>query len=234
MKKLLSILLSLLILLLPMLACAQEHSAREDMIDDILAAAKKLYDNAGGKLQKAHYAGDKYLCKNFTVYVFKQAAGKYRMAEFPDKELVIPNNLPKKECKPYHYGIEWESIDAKDGNPFEIGAQFKYDKALSKKENIQKATDFMKQVQKGDYFQMSAKYYYGVGAHSLIFIADYDAENNTVHWTDSNMKGQSKGGIRYGLPQWDAQKKIDWFVDAFCRPGRGATLYRLRQDIIAK
>lgn len=233
MKKLICILLALS-LFMPALAFASEASARDSMIDDILSAAKKLYDDAGGKLQKAHYAGDKYLCKNFTVYVFKQAAGKYRMAEFPEKELVIPNNLPKKESKPYQYGIEWQAIDAKDGNPFEIGAQFKYDKALSKKENMEKATEFMKQVQKGDYFQMSAKYYYGVGAHSLIFIADYDAENDTVHWTDSNMKGQSKGGIRYGLAQWNAQKKIEWFVDAFCQPGRGATLYRLRDDIIAK
>lgn len=233
MKKLICILLAIS-LFLPVLAFAAEVSARDSMIDDILSAAKKLYDAAGGKLQKAHYAGDKYLCKNFTVYVFKQAADKYRMAEFPDTALVIPNNLPKKESQPNQYGIEWEQIDAKDGNPFVVGAQFKYDKALTKKENTEKAIEFMKQVKKGDYFQMSAKYYYGVGAHSLIFIADYDAEKNTVHWTDSNMKGQSKGGIRYGLPQWDAVKEIDWFVDAFCRPGRGATLYRLREDIIAK
>lgn len=233
MKRLTCLLLALL-LALPPAALAQQGAARDEMIGRILEAAKKLYDDAGGRLQKAHYAGDKYLCKNFTVYVFKQAAAGFRMAEFPDRELVIPNNLPKKESKPYQYGIEWEQVDASDGNPFEMAAQFKYDKALSKKENIEKATEFMKQVQKGDYFQMSAKYYYGVGAHSLIFIADYDAEKNTVHWTDSNMKGQSKGGIRYGLPQWDAVKEIDWFVDAFCRPGRGATLYRLREDIIAK
>lgn len=209
-------------------------SARESFIDDYLAEAKALYDAANGRLQSAHYSGDKYLCKNFTVYVFSESKNKYRMAEFPDVNLVIPNNLPKKESKPYQYGIEWEEIAPEDGNPFVIAAQFKYDKALSKKENKQKAREFMQQVQKGDYFQMSADYYYGVGAHSLIFTQDYDAESDSVFWTDSNMKGQKKNGIRYGLPQYDAKKKIDWFVDAFCHRGRGATLYRLREDIIFK
>jgi len=32
--------------------------------------------------------------------------------------------------------------------------------------------------------------------------------------------------------QYDAQKDIDWFVDAFCRKKYGATIYRLRGDII--
>ena len=46
------------------------------------------------------------------------------------------------------------------------------------------------------------------------------------------MKGQKKNGIRYGYVQFDAVKEIDWFVDAFCRKNYGATLYRLRDDII--
>ena len=90
----------------------------------------------------------------------------------------------------------------------------------------------MMQVKRGDYFQMSADYYYGVGAHSLVFISDYDPETKTVHWTDSNMKGETKNGERYALVQYDAVKDIDWFVDAFCHKKRGATLYRLRDDII--
>ena len=79
---------------------------------------------------------------------------------------------------------------------------------------------------------MSANYYYGVGAHSLIFIADYDPETDSVHWTDSNMKGDKVNGIRYGYVQFDAVKDINWFVDAFCQKSRGATLYRLRDDIV--
>ena len=87
-------------------------------------------------------------------------------------------------------------------------------------------------MQKGDYFQMASNYYYGVGAHSMIFIADYDPDTDTVRWCDSNMKGEKRNGIRYGYLQFDAVKKIDWFVDAFCRKKYGATIYRLRDDII--
>ena len=109
---------------------------------------------------------------------------------------------------------------------------FKYDKSLSKAENRERAREFLKQAKKGDFFQMRANYYYGIGAHSMMFSADYDPETDTVTWCDSNMKGQKKNGIRYALMQWDAVKEIDWFVDAFCRPKYGATIYRLRDDII--
>ncbi len=61
---------------------------------------KELYDKADGKLQRAHYKGDIYVCKNFTVHLFRQTRGSYRMAEFPDVELKIPNNLPEKKCRP--------------------------------------------------------------------------------------------------------------------------------------
>jgi hypothetical protein len=212
----------------------QTPAPRDLMIEAIIQNAKDLYDKANGRLQSAHYSGDIYLCKNFTVEVFKRSRDGFALKDYPDVQLVIPNNLPKEQSKPHQYGIEWEHIAPENGNPFELAAQFKYNKELSKKENIQLATEFMHQVKKGDFFQMSAKYYYGVGAHSLIFIADYNPETDSVHWTDSNMKGQKKNGIRYGLPQFDAVKKVEWFVDAFCQPGRGASLYRLREDMIQK
>ena len=90
----------------------------------------------------------------------------------------------------------------------------------------------MKEVRKGDYFQMSADYAYGVGAHSAIMISDYDPETNTVHWMDSNMRGKKRNGIRYGIVQFDEEKDITWWAKAFCHKKRGATLYRLRDDII--
>ncbi len=48
------------------------------------------------------------------------------------------------------------------------------------------------------------------------------------------MKGEKRNGKRYGYVQFDARKDIEWFVDAFCVKGRGATLYRLRDDIIKR
>ena len=208
------------------------YTARDDFIDRIINLGRQLYEKAGGKSQRAHYAGDIYVCKNFTVYLFRQNRDDFRMAEFPETPLVIPNNLPADKCKPYFYGFLWEDISAAKGNPFYVAAQFRYDTELSQEENMAKAMEFMRQVKKGDYFQMSADYEYGVGAHSAIMIADYDAASDTVHWMDSNMRGKKVNGIRYGIVQFDEEKEISWWASAFCKKKRGATLYRLRDDII--
>lgn len=211
---------------------AAPSGAKEAFIEDIIALGEKLYIQANGKLQRAHYSGDIYVCKNFTVYLFRQNRDKYRLADWPDVQLKIPNNLPAKKCKPYAYGYCWEDIPAEEGNPFYIADQFLYDKNLSKEENREKALAFMRNVQRGDYFQMTAKYSHGTGAHSAIMIADYDPETDTVRWMDSNMAGKKIDGIRYGKVQFDAVETIGWWVDAFCQKTRGATLYRLRDDLI--
>ena len=65
-----------------------------------------------------------------------------------------------------------------------------------------------------------------------VFTEDYDPATDTVTWCDSNMKGEKRNGERYAWVQFDASKEIDWFVDAFCRKKYGATIYRLRDDII--
>ena len=175
-----------------------ESAARADFIDRILALAETLYTKANGQPQRAQYSGDIYVCKNYTVHLFRETCGDFRMAEYPDVPLVIPNNQKKADCAPYVYGVEWQDVPASEGNPF----------------------------------QMAADYYYGVGAHSMLFIADYDPETDSVHWADSNMKGKSVNGVRYAYVQYDAVKPIDWFVDAFCRKKYGATIYRLRDDIV--
>ena len=209
-----------------------EKTPRDLFIDDIIALGKELYDRADGKAQRAHYKGDIYVCKNFTVHLFRQTRDRYRMAEYPDKELKIPNNLPEKKCRPYAYGYCWEDIPASDGNPFEIAAQFLYDKSLSKDENIALAREFMKQTRKGDYFQMTGDYSGGKGAHSAIFMSDYDPETDTVRSLESNRSGKRINGLRYGKVMYDCELSIDEWVGFFCRKKCGATLYRLRDDII--
>ena len=210
----------------------QTVSAREEMIDRILSTAKALYEQADGKAKRAHYSGDIYVCKNFTVHLFKSVKDDFRMAQYPDVELVIPNNQKKADCAPYVYGVEWQDVPASEGNPFYAAATFRYDESLTKEENRQLAREFLMQVQRGDYFQMAANYYYGIGAHSMLFSGDYNPETDTVLWADSNMKGKTINGERYAYVQYDAEKEIDWFVDAFCRKKYGATIYRLRDDII--
>lgn len=204
---------------------------RDEWIDRIVELAEQKYRAAGGKAQRAHYASDIYVCKNFTVYLFRQTRDDFRIAEYPDVKPVIPNNLPSGKCKPYAYGIFWEEVDASKGNPFYVAAQFLYDAELSYDENLANAEAFMRNAQRGDYFQMSADYASGTGAHSAIMLG-YDASTDEIHWLDSNMRGKRIDGIRYGYVQFDEVKSVNWWAKAFCHKKRGATLYRLRDDII--
>ena len=192
MKRFWSLLVALLLCMAAITSALANEEARSAFIDRIIATAEDTFNEANGKLQRAQYSGDIYVCKNFTVYLFRQNRDAFRMEEFPNVELVIPDNLPKKECTTYAYGVEWKAVAASEGNPFYEAATFRYDPAKSMEENKQVAREFMMQVERGDYFQMSADYYYGVGAHSLVFISNYDPETKTVHWTDSNMKGETK------------------------------------------
>ena len=208
------------------------NAAREDFIDRIIDLAEQKFIEARGKAQRAASSGDIYVCKNFTVYLFRQNRDDFRMAAYPDVSLVIPDNQTKEDCRPYAYGVEWKDIPAEKGNPFYAAASFRYDDKLSKADNRRAAREFLMQAQRGDYFQMAADYYYGKGAHSMVIIADYDAETDAIRWTDSNMKGEKRNGERYGYVQFDAEREIDWLVDAFTHRRHGATLYRLREDII--
>lgn len=152
----------------PLSTAEPVRTAREDFIDRIVSLGEELYIQADGKSQRAHYKGDIYVCKNFTVYLFRENRDDFCIAEYPDVQRRIPNNLPSGDCKPYYYGIAWEKVDA---------------------------------------------------------------ETDETHWMDSNMRGGKKNGIRYGLVQFDEVKSVEWWASTFCLKGRGATLYRLRDDI---
>lgn len=119
-----------------------DSSAREAFIDGILSLALEKYEAANGRPQRAQYSGDIYVCKNFTVYLFRQNRDRFRMAEFPDTPLVIPDNKPRDECTDYVYGVEWKDIPASDGNPFYVAASFRYDPDKTKDENWQLAASF--------------------------------------------------------------------------------------------
>ena len=228
-------LLSVLLLVLPLAglgAAEPALSPREDFISRMIETAREEYDAANGRARKAASSSDIYICKNFTVYMFRENRDAFRMAEFPEVNLVIPDNLPPEESKPYVKGVAWKDIPPEDGNPFYAAAVFRYDSKLGKEENRRLAREFLKQVKRGDFFQMAANYYFGVGPHSLVFTGDYDPESDSVTWTDSNMNGKRVDGVRYGYIQFDEKRGMDFFVDAFCRKGYGATIYRLREDII--
>ena len=116
-----------------------QGNAREAFIDGIIDLAKEKFDEAGGQPQRAHYSGDIYVCKNFTVYLFRENRDRFRMAEYPDTPLVIPDNKPRDECTDYVYGVEWKDVPASEGNPFYVAASFRYDPDKSKEENWEDA-----------------------------------------------------------------------------------------------
>lgn len=207
-------------------------SAREDLINRMDRLGRRLYEKTGGKAQRAHYSEDIYICKNFISYLFRQYRSLYRIGACDSVPLVIPGNLPSEDCAPYAYGIAWKSVPAEKGNPFLTAAVFLYSDSLSEKENMEQARQVMQQIQRGDVLQMSASYEYGRGAHTAFFLSDYDPETDSVSWMDSNMRGGKVDGIRYGIVQYNETREIDWWCHAFCHPGRGATLYRLRDDLI--
>lgn len=209
-------------------------SPREKLFKDMFALAAKNFKDPYYYHAPAQEDWDRGICKNFVMRMFDTFKDAYRMKKYPDLALHMPKNNSKENCKPYDYGIEWRYETAADGSPFEIAAQFKYDTNLSKEENIALCRELLESVQAGDFFQMTGDYYYGKGAHSLLFIADYNASNDSVYWTDSNMKNDNVDGYHYGYMQYNASRDIDWFIDAVCYKNHGCTIYRLRDDLFIK
>ncbi len=209
-------------------------SPKEELIGKMIQLA---YANSKDSRYKFAPAQEDYhigVCKNFVMRLFDTYSKDYVMQAFPDLPLHMPKNNSKAACAPYDYGIEWRPETAEDGSPFEIVAQFKYSNDLSKEENAQIAFDMLKQVKKGDFFQMVGNYGGGNGPHSLFFITDYDPVSDMLHWTDSNMRGKRIDGVRWGYLQYDADATARWFIECINTKKRGATLYRLRDDLIRK
>ena len=209
-------------------------SPRDKLFQDMFNLAAENYKDPYYYHAPAKEDWDRGICKNFVKRLFDTFKDAYAMKEYPDLELHMPLNNSKKNCAPYDYGIEWRIESAEDGSPFEIAAQFKYDADKTKEENRALCRAVLESVQAGDFFQMTGDYYYGKGAHSLLFIADYDPGTDEVRWTDSNMKNDSVNGYHYGYMQYNAVKDIGWFIDAVCYKLHGCTLYRLREDLFIK
>ncbi len=216
-------------------ACAQETriipSPKEELIEKMIALAYANSQDSRYSFAPAQTDTDIGVCKNFVMRLFDTYSAGYRMLAYPDLPLHMPKNNSKKACAPYNYGIEWRPETAADGSPFEIAAQFKYDDSLTKEENAALAQKLIVQIQKGDFLQIVGYYGGGNGPHSLYVIRDYDPATQMIHWTDSNMRGKRVDGVRWGYLQYDADADMDWWVNVFNMKKRGATLYRLRDDL---
>ena len=206
-------------------------SPKEELIDKMIALAYANSLDSRYNFAPAQTDTDIGVCKNFVMRLFDTYSKGYRMLAYPQLALHMPKNNSKKACAPYDYGIEWRPETPEDGSPFEIAAQFKYDKSLTQEENAQKARNLLMQIQKGDFLQIVGYYGAGNGPHSLLIIRDYDPVTQMIHWTDSNMRGTRVNGARWGYLQFDADADVDWWINVFNMKNRGATLYRLRDDL---
>ena len=206
-------------------------TARADLINRIIALGQELYIKANGKSQRAHYKRDIYVCKNFTTYLFRQNRDDFCMAEYPDVQLLVPNNLSAAKSKPYSYGIEWGGHFAGEGESvLHCGAvQVRQKSVRGGKIWRWRATSCGRRSAATTF--KCPRSTSTARAHSAIMLG-YDPETDEIHWMDSNMRGGKKKGIRYGLVQFDEVKSVAWWASTFCKKTRGATLYRLRDDIV--
>ncbi len=206
-------------------------SPKEELIEKMIALAYANSKDNRYKFAPAETDSDIGVCKNFVMRLFDTYSKGYRMREYPELSLHMPVNNSKKACAPYDYGIEWKPETPDGGSPFEIAAQFKYDNDLSEEENAKLARQLVEQIQKGDFFQIVGYYGGGNGPHSMYVIQGYDPDTDMIHWTDSNMRGTRVNGARWGYMQYDADAEADWWVKVFNMKKRGATVYRLRDDL---
>lgn len=206
-------------------------TARADLINRIIALGQELYIKANGKSQRAHYKRDIYVCKNFTTYLFRQNRDDFCMAEYPGRSAArAEQSVRGKEQAVQlwhrvggHFAGEGESVlhcgavqvRQKSVRGGKYGAGVRLHAAGAARRLLSNVREVRVRH----------------GAHSAIMLG-YDPETDEIHWMDSNMRGGKKKGIRYGLVQFDEVKSVAWWASTFCKKTRGATLYRLRDDIV--
>lgn len=218
----------------PLEAHVTLKTPREMLIDSMIAQAKADYGDKSKNFLRAEKSADAGMCKNFVMRMFTTYKDDYEMLAFPGVEIFMPLNDSPENCAPYRYGVQWRVEEASDGNCFDTVRIFRYDSEKTKEENRALAREMLENVQRGDCFQLVGVCEDFNSPHSLIFIEDYDADTDKLQWTDCNMKGTRIDGERWGWVQYGTTRTVDWMLDTICRARNGATLYRLREDIVYK
>jgi len=214
------------------ISVAENEEPRARFIGQMIELAETMAADNKENFRRAHYKGDIGVCKNYVEFLFNSFKNEYMIGGYPDVNLQMPLNNPEEKCRPYGYGVEWANKTAEAGNPFVIAGAFRYDEDITDEENRLAAADMLRQVKRGDFFQMRGEYGGGIGPHSLMFVED--CADDQLHWADSNMTGRFIDGERWGYVKFDTQMTVEWMVDALCKPKYGATLYRLCDDIKLK
>lgn len=188
-----------------------------------------------GALNRASGSGYHGQCRRFQADSLAEAAQGFGLAGFPGAALAIPLDHRPAEETGMPVGSVWAEAEEGTVCPYDAVASFAYDTALSARENAANARAFLENVQAGDVLQMIAIYNSGArGTHTLLISQPYDAREDMLYWCDSNFSNTRVDGVRYGYARahqaWAMTEVAGWIAGG---ENTGATLYRLREDIVA-
>ncbi|MDR0896521.1 MAG: hypothetical protein LBN04_01565 [Oscillospiraceae bacterium] len=204
---------------------------------DALTARMILTEVAqDGAFQPSELRTDPGQCRRFQANAFAQAAAGYALAEYPGVPLYLPEAHASEEATGRALGTCWHMPEEETGNAFVEVAAYDFKSGWSAKENQQAAEAFLSNVRAGDILQMVGTYQSGGrGTHTLLFTRPYDPRLETLYWVDSNFDNRRVDGIRYGYVHAYQQRSLSelagWIA---AEVGNGATLYRVRADVVAK
>ncbi|MEG0768038.1 MAG: hypothetical protein RR482_10005, partial [Clostridia bacterium] len=204
-------------------------SPKQALISQWIAAA----EGEDGTMRRADNVTAPGQCKRYLINLFARVSEGFALAGYPNVKLAMPEEHHDTRVVKRAYGAGWKMPDTAEGNPFYEMAAFDYDSGCSVRQNREAVYAFLAQAQAGDVLQMMATYNSGNrGTHTALITRNYDAVKEQLQWADSNFKMRNIDGIRYafvvGEQVYTRQKLADWLLYA----GNGATLYRLRDDLV--
>ena len=175
-------------------------------------------------------------CRRFQVNQFAAAAAGFTLAAYPSVSLYLPVDHADPDLSGRPVGTCWDMPAAETGSAFVEAARFDYSPERTAEENREAARQFWMQARAGDMVQMLATYSNGArGTHTLLVTRSYNPTTGKLYWADSNFANTRIDGKRYGYVRayqaWSLEEAVGWLAaDVY----NGATLYRLRDDIVVR
>ena len=173
-------------------------------------------------------------CRRFQAESFAAASEGYRLAGYPGAILHLPEAHADPAVSGRFLGVAWDMPGPETGNAFLEAARYDYDPRLSDKANREAAIAFLAQARAGDILQMVGTYSTGGrGTHTLLITRPYDPRLQTLYWADSNFSFRVVDGETLAVVRAYQQRAVDEVVGWLtANNGNGATLYRLRRDVV--
>lgn len=200
----------------------------------IIARMLLIEVSQDGSLSRS--SGSRYhgQCRRFQADSLEEAVRGFELEGFPGLLPTIPLEHREEEETGMPAGSVWS--EALEGTvcAYDAVASFTFDPARTAKENLESAKAFLRGAQAGDVLQMIATYNSGArGTHTLMLSQPYDARKDMLYWCDSNFSNTRIDGVKYGYARahqaWAMKDVAAWISSS---ENTGATLYRLRNDIV--